>query len=467
MLYVLLALPWCAPLGAVLWRRHRWWWYTATTAAVLGLSLWVDATSAGGSGVIALAGLNRILVPLVLLLALMTFVASREQPWHVASGDQGRFFFWLHGFAWSLLLVAMSQNLGVSWLGIELTTITSAMLVALPKSRHAIEAAWKYVILCSVGLLLAVLGILFLVGIGVHHQLGVLNVLNFNTMTQLHDAHLILFSRISLVLMAVGFGTKVGFAPLHSWLPDAHSESPAPVSALMSAVLLGLVLTVLWRTEMAMGSLTGASFGRDLLIGFGVASLALAVPFLLVQTDIKRLLAYSSVEQMGLIAIGFGIGGRLAITCALVQLVMHALVKSGLFFVSGDVLKEYGSKRLGRVQGLLTSHPLQGVLWCAGILTLVGAPPLPMFLSELGLVVAAWSFAPWLGVSMTVLLALLFAGLTYYLIDVVYGQARKEVHLVSQTASWVSFAGLALALPLGLWLPNWLPTVWPLMLRGG
>lgn len=429
--------------------------YLVVALADLGIGV-VVALGARHPGMGGLDALSRLLVPLVLSVSLMTLVASRRLPHGVAVQQQRRYLFWLHAFAWSLLLLALSQNLGLSWLAIELTTVTSGVLVALPGTRSAMEAAWKYVILCSVGLLVAALGVLFLVAMGTHTGLSPLNALDFSSLGHLSSPAFHSLGQTTAILLAVGLGTKIGFAPLHTWLPDAHSEAPAPVSGLLSGVLLALVLVCLWRTEAALGGIVGAHFGRDLLIGFGVASVAVATPFLLVQSDLKRLLAYSSVEQIGLMAIGLGIATPLAVTAAMVQLVVHAFVKSGLFFTAGDVLQTYGSKQLGRVSGLVATRPLLGWLWIAGLLTLAGVPPLPMFFSEFGLVLAAFGADPWLGWVLVGLLGCLFAGLAYYLLTVALGDGgarARRTHLWGAHAAAVS---LAAAVPLGVFLPTWL-----------
>ncbi len=452
---MLLGLPALSPLAALSRRVDPWRAYLVGSVAELALGL-LAVRGPVHAGMWGLDPLARLMVPVVLSVGLLTLLASRRLPHGVAPDQERRYLFWLGAFTWSLLLLAVSQNLGLSWLAIELTTVTSGVLVALPRTRSAMEAAWKYVVLCSVGLLVAALGILILVAMGAHAGLPPLAALQFSALARLHAPALRSLGQTASIFLAVGLGTKIGFAPLHTWLPDAHSEAPSPVSGLLSGVLLALVLVCLWRTEAALGQSVGQDFGRDLLIGFGLMSIAVATPFLLVQSDLKRLLAYSSVEQIGLMAVGLGIGTPLAVTAALVQLVVHAFVKSGLFFTAGDVLAEYGSKRLGRISGLMATRPLLGWLWILGVLTLAGLPPLPMFFSELGLVLAAFARYPWLGWVLVGLLGSLFAGLAHYLLTVALGQPSPRVRRVRLSGAHAAVASFAAALPLGVLLPTWL-----------
>ena len=451
-IWLLLAAPWIAPLLVAhpALRRHAWRVYAAVSVAVLGLSIFAAAFSP------ELTGLGRLLVPLVGLVGALTVLASRGPLHGLEDPRQHRIYLlWLTAFWWSLLLVALSRNLGLSWLGIELTTITSAVLVANSRKRSAVEAAWKYVMLCSLGLLVALLGLLLIYGMNAHAGRTALAVLDFGAL-QAHARGLAPATvRLALIFLTVGLGTKVGFAPLHTWLPDAHSEAPAPVSGLLSGVLLSLALIVLWRTDVALAPAAGQGFGNNLLLGFGVLTTVVSTPFLLVQLDLKRLLAYSSMEQMGLIAIGFGIGSRLAITAALAQIVIHALVKSGLFYVAGDILQAYGGKKLPRFSGLIASQPRLGWLWLLGVFTLVGLPPLPMFPTELAILFALFSRSALLGWIVLFALGAIFVGLAHYVVESALGEGRPVRARHGPGRSWVgALLGFAVALPLGWLLPT-------------
>ncbi len=451
-IWLLLAAPWLGPLldGLGVLRQERWWGHAVIAVAVFGIATLAAVSSP------ALDPLGRLLVPLVALVGGLTLLASRGPLHGLKSERQQRFYLlWLTAFWWSLLLVALSRNLGISWLGIELTTITSAVLVAISGQRAAVEAAWKYVILCSLGLLVALLGLLMIYGLNAHAGDAALSGLDFRTLHAHARALLPGTVRVALILLTVGLGTKVGFAPLHTWLPDAHSEAPAPVSGLLSGVLLSLALVVLWRTELALAPAAGPGFGNDLLLAFGLLSVVVATPFLLVQLDIKRLLAYSSVEQMGLIAIGLGIGSPLAVAGALAQIAIHALIKSGLFFVAGDILQTFGSKKLPRFPGLLAAQPRLGWLLLLGMLTLAGLPPLPMFPSELAILIGLFSKSALLGWVLLLALGAIFVGLAHYVVASGLGAKRPVRARSAPGRSWSgAVLALSLAVPLGWLLPT-------------
>lgn len=451
-LALVLAVPWLAPLatlgsdfGGVAPRR----WFVATAALEVLAATLAAALSPD------LDAIGRFLVVLVAFVGALAMVASGPTL-HGIKGTRGRrfYFLWLAAFWWSLLVLAISQNLGLSWIAIELTTVTSAILVAISGRQTAVEAAWKYAILCSVGLLLALLGVLFLLSLanrsGAVPSMAALDFSAIHLRAAVMPAGAV---RLALILLTVGLGTKIGFAPMHTWLPDAHSEAPAPVSGLLSGVLLPLVLVVLWRVDEATRVAVGTAFPRELLLGFGLLTVLVATPFLLLQVDIKRLLAYSTAEQMGLLAIALGIGSRLAVEAAFVQLAIHALVKSGLFFVAGDVLETFGSKHLPRTTGLLTSHPRLGWPWIVGLLTLSGLPPFPMFLSEIAIVFSLFRVSVWLGGLLAALLTVLFVGMAHYMIQMSLGKPPSRPAQARGRGFQGALAALVVALPLGVVAP--------------
>jgi hydrogenase-4 component F len=450
-----LAAPWLAPvLTALIDRdaRHTRSWFVAGAASTTVLAAVAAAVSPD------LDAVGRLLILLVAVVGALAVVASGDG----RAGDDGAdparrrsYFLWLTAFWWSLLLLAVSRNLGLAWIAIELTTVTSAVLVAISGRRAAVEAAWKYVILCSVGLLVALLGIVFLLALGRHGGDGAptLAALDFTTLRVRAATMPAGAVRVALILITVGLGTKIGFAPMHTWLPDAHSEAPAPVSGLLSGVLLAMALVVLWRVDEAAAVAVGAGFPRALLIGFGLVSVAVATPFLLLQLDIKRLLAYSSIEQLGVLAIAFGTADRLAVDAAFVQLVVHALVKAGLFFVAGDVLDTFATKHLARATGLVGGYPRIGYPWLVGMLTLAGLPPFPMFLTEVAIVFSLFAVSPWLGGALLGLLAVLFVGLAHATIQSAFGRPPSRPPRVRGHGFAGAIAALALAAPVGLVLP--------------
>ena len=362
------------------------------------------------------------------------------------------YFFWQQAFVGSLLLAALSANLGVSWLAIELTTVTSAVLVGFDGRARAVEAAWKYVILCSVGLALALLTVVVLYALSGG---GGLHALGWTALTRAAAGFPAGPAKLAFLFALVGFGTKAGLAPLHPWLPDAHSEAPAPVSALLSGVLLAVVLCTLVRIANVTALATGSAFPDRLLLGAGLLSVAVATPFMVVQEDLKRLLAYSSIEQVGLMAVGFGLHVPLAVDAAILQVVVHALTKSGLFFAAGHMIHEVGSQRLARLKGLGRRAPLLGAALFAGVLTLGGLPPFGMFFTELAIVQGTLAANIALGLVLLALLVGIFGGLAYYAGNAVFGRSSGGVAArPGATVAAVLGVPAVLSVVVGFWTPG-------------
>ncbi len=364
------------------------------------------------------------------------------------------YFFWQQAFLGSLVFAALSGNLGLSWVAIELTTITSAVLVGFSGGARAVEAAWKYVVLCSVGLGLALLTVILLYALA---GAGGLHALDWASLRRVATSFPAGPARLAYLFALVGFGTKAGLAPLHAWLPDAHSEAPAPISALLSGVLLAIVLCTLVRVAGVIALATGPAFPFHLLLGAGLLSIAVATPFLVLQEDLKRLLAYSSIEQVGLMAVGFGLHTPLATLGALLQLVVHALTKSGLFFAAGRVLHVTGTQRLARLRALGRRAPALGAALLFGVLTLGGLPPFGMFFSELAILRGVLALDPALGLALLLLLGVIFAGLAFYVGRGVFGRGRQDHpgrKRRSPEALLVLGLPAALTIVLGLWVPR-------------
>jgi hydrogenase-4 component F len=257
--------------------------------------------------------------------------------------------------------------------------------------------------------------------------------------------------RLAFIFVLVGYGTKVGLAPMHTWLPDAHSQAPSPVSGLLSGVLLNCAVYAVLRFRVLSIDAGGASFSNHLLIGFGLFSVALAVPFLAVQHDMKRMLAYHSVEHMGIIILAVGIGGQVALYAALLHLVAHSLTKSSLFFAAGSVVQAFNSRSMHRMRGLLRVTPLPAASLVLGALALAGFPPFAMFTSEYGLVSGAFaSERAAIGVVGILLVTLAAASLLYHIITAVYGAPRPNA--VAHTTSLASMTSVVIPLALLLWV---------------
>lgn len=464
--------PFLCGATTLLCRRARSLRWVIGVALALGLVATAGAVALplGSStlgGLVTLDALSRVLLLVVAGVGALATIESFAH-WQLAlrlhgtaAQDMGRgiarvriYFFWQQAFLGSLVLAALSANLGLSWVAIELTTVTSAVLVGFDGGARAVEAAWKYVILCSVGLALALFTVVVLYALS---GSGGLQTLNWTVLAGAAVRFPAGPAKMAYLFALVGFGTKAGLAPLHAWLPDAHSEAPAPVSALLSGVLLAVVLCTLVRVAAVIAVATGPNFPFHLLLGAGLVSVLVATPFLVLQHDLKRLLAYSSIEQIGLMAVGFGLHLPLAAVGAVLQLMTHAFTKSGLFFAAGRVRHEFGSQRLTRLRGIGRSAPLLGAALLFGVFTLGGLPPFGMFFSELTIVQGSLAAATGLGLLLFLLLAVVFGGLSFYAITAVFGKAQ-HVDVGRLRPTWLGVAVLgipaALSVVVGFWSPG-------------
>jgi hydrogenase-4 component F len=290
----------------------------------------------------------------------------------------------LQFFLAAMSLAVLSRHFGLQWIGIEATTLASTPLIYYKRSRHSLEAAWKYLVICSVGISLALLGLFFLAMAmpAGHHDFSSES-LSFYA-TYLNPQWL----KIAFLFILVGYGTKMGLAPMHTWLPDAHGEAPALVSALLSGALLNCAFLGILRVFQVIQAAGLTIFADEIFIVAGLLSMATASLFIFHQSDYKRMLAYSSVEHMGILILGMGIGG-LAIFAAMLHVVCHSVVKAGLFLCSGNILKAFGSRKCDVATDLKRRLPVNGALWVTGFLAITGAPPFATFLSEFLLLKAA------------------------------------------------------------------------------
>jgi hydrogenase-4 component F len=297
------------------------------------------------------------------------------------------------------------------WIAIEATTIVSALLIGLGFSKRslAIEAAWKYIILCTVGITFALLGI-FITYYATTAVMGGQGALNWTTIRSIAPKLNPSTMKLAFIFILVGYGTKAGLAPVHNWLPDAHSEAPSPISALLSGILLNTAFYGIMRFVTITDPSTGSVFTGNLLILFGLISMGISSVFILVQVNYKRLLAYSSIEHMGIISLGIGIGGPVGVYGALLHILNHALSKPLMFFVSGRIQAHYGSTKIENVDGVLSSMPLMGTLTFIGVLSLAGTPPFNIFISEFTVLQAAVLKGLWVVAG----LFLLFAVFVFY-----------------------------------------------------
>jgi hydrogenase-4 component F len=330
-------------------------------------------------------------------------------------------------FLSTMTLAIVSRHLGVLWVGVETTTIASAPLIYYNRNRLSIEATWKYLLIGSVGIALAMLGILFVaysaLGSGIPISLQLDKLLAEGPTLARPWLH------AGFVFLLVGFGTKMGLAPLHTWKPDAYGEAPGMVGALLAGGLTSVAFLAVLRGVQIMGAAGDLAMARQALLGMGLLSLLLAAVFMVRQPDIKRMLAYSSVEHMGILAIGVGIGG-LATFGALLHLVNNALTKGCLFLSAGNIQRAFASKHLSEVRGAISALPLSGGLFLAGFLAITGSPPFGPFLSEFTILRGIFGAGQmWVGALFLILLATVFIGMGATILSVTQGEPTDpELH---------------------------------------
>ena len=367
--------------------------------ALAGSALWSTGAPAGShrieafESVVSIDALGGYLLALVLLVALLAMAASPRYVRHeLAAGAMpghvdGRYYALFLWFVAALAAVPMVDNLGLVWVFIEATTVVSALLVGINRTPESIEAAWKYLILGTVGVGFALLATLLIYSSSVQVLGDSSDALNWTRLMAIAPGLNPALLRLAFVFALAGYGTKVGLAPFHTWLPDAHSQAPSPISAMLSGVSLIAGLYALVRFHLVAAAGLGPAFSSNLLVGFGLFSLAVALPFLIRQEDLKRLLAYSSVEHMGLLTLGIGFGGPLALLGVAVHAGLHAFTKSTLFLAAGERVQRYETRRLSRLRGALEAAPVAGGGLGIGILLLGGMPPSGIFATEFAIVV--------------------------------------------------------------------------------
>jgi hydrogenase-4 component F len=358
-------------------------------------------------------------------------------------------------FLSSMTLVTVSRHLGLVWVGIEATTLSSAPLIYYHKDQRSLEATWKYLLICSVGIALALLGNFFLAvstSVTGGEQLRL-------TMDELgkHAGQLDpTWLKAAFLLLLVGYGTKMGLVPLHTWLPDAHSEAPAMVSALLSGALLNCALVGILRVMTVLSQAGLGEFARQQMLLFGIVSMIVASLFLISQVSFKRMLAYSSIEHMGVLALGIGLGeaGNFG---ALFHAVNHSLTKAALFLTAGSIITFYGTKQSGEVQGMWKSHPRTALLWLAGVLAILGSPPFGLFSSELMILRGSLSTGHWwIAAGYLASLAIAMAAISSRVFKMVFG-APGQSQSPETSSPWLympSAALMFLVLLLGVYMPR-------------
>ncbi|MBX6425571.1 MAG: hydrogenase 4 subunit F [Variibacter sp.] len=354
-------------------------------------------------------------------------------------------------FAMNLALVA--NNIGLMWVAIELATLTTVLMVGIYRTHEALEAAWKYFILGSVGIALALFGTI-LVYMAARPTVGE----GLDAMVWTHlvaraagfDPALL---NLAFVFLLLGYGTKVGLAPLHAWLPDAHAEGPTPISAVLSGLLLNVALYALLRFKMLLAANPAALSPGPLMVILGLVSLVFASFMLYRRRDIKRMFAYSSIEHMGVITFAFGMGGPLANFAGLLHMTMHSLTKSAIFFAVGHIAQIKGTQKIADIGGLTETHPVLGWGLVLGVIAIAGLPPLGIFMSEFLVVSSTFAREPLLAIPLVFGLLVGFGALLLRLGGLAFGEPRGATG-VAEASYGPMFAHLALVLCAGVYLPG-------------
>lgn len=444
MLYLLLLPPLlsaCVAASVRPYSRFAGWIGVAFSIVSLGAAVALAAAVVSGGPVGGWGGgrdlwrVDALSALLAVCIAFVAFLTASLAPGlhagEAADAEEAartrRLRVYMSAFAFAMLLAVTVQNVALMWVAIEATTIASALAIPLHRTRASVEASWKYLLVCSVGIALAFTGTIlayfdFVATAGEVH--GALNWTVLRAAAPSFHRELL---QLAFAFILVGYGTKAGLAPMHTWLPDAHSEAPSPISAMMSGVLLAVAMYAIARWKSVIDAAVDPSFTNGLLVAFGLLSVAIGTFTLVLQRHYKRMLAYSSVEHMGLVAIGLGLG-PLGAFAAWLHVVNHAVAKSSSFLLAGRILHRYKTTEIAGVTGLLRVMPWTGGLFAAGILALIGLPPFGLFVSEFLLVRAILAEGRvWLAAVLLLLLLTAFVSLLGHLNRMLYGPVPAGV----------------------------------------
>jgi hydrogenase-4 component F len=404
---------------------------------------------------------NVFLVALTAFVGFTTSLFSRpymriEQHHGKLSVNMLRLYYSMYQlFSFTMLLALLTNNMGILWVAMEAATLTTVLLVSLYRTPASIEAAWKYFILCGVGLAQALFGTILLYFaaekiLGAGGTALLWTHLN-GVKTQLEPTVL----SLAFVFLLVGYGTKVGLAPLHNWLPDAHAEGPTPVSAVLSGLLLNVALYAVVRSKVLVDGALGSHFAGNLMMGFGLLSVVMAAFFLSRQKDVKRMFAYSSIEHMGLMTFAFGMGGAVATFAGMLHMTVHSLTKSAIFFTVGHAAQKSGTQLMDGIRGLIKTSPPVGWGLALGTLAILGMPPFGVFTSEFMILTTAMHVYPWTMPFLLIALGVAFAAIFGRMQLMVFGETTGE-RLPHPPALIPVFLHLLLVLLLGLYIPPYL-----------
>ncbi len=430
----------------------------------LALIVYADGPLLSVSRMLYIDAFNVYLVTLTAFVGLTTAIFSRPYMQHevetrqIGKGRMRLYHSMYQGFMFAMQAALTTNNVGILWVAMEGATLATVLLVSLYRTPEAVEAAWKYFVLCGVGIAQALFGtvLLFFAAERVaptRDDALLWNVL-YGAASQLEPTVLTL----SFVFLLVGYGTKVGLVPLHNWLPDAHSEGPTPMSAILSGLLLNVALYALVRVKMLVDGSLESNLAGHLMMGFGLLSFMVAGLFLHRQRDIKRMFSYSSIEHMGLMTFAFGIGGPIATFGALLHMTVHSLTKSAIFVTVGHASQIAGTQAIEKIRGLIRTQPTVGWGLLIGTVAIAGFPPFGVFVSEFLVLVATMKSWPWLTVPLLVGLAIAFAGLFRHIHPMVYGDppegqvpVRANMLPVMIQLGFVLWLGIAVPVFLSKW----------------
>ena len=440
---------------------------SAFSLATFVASAWLTATVISGGPVTAwdeqffVDALNVFLVTLTAFVSFTTSLFSRpymriEREKGRMTGPRLRLYHSMYQlFSFTMLLALMTNNLGILWVAMEAATLTTVLLVSVYRTAASLEAAWKYFILCGVGIAQALFGTV-LIYMAAEKVLGAeggaLLWTNLNAVKGQLDPDIV---TLAFAFLFIGYGTKVGLVPLHNWLPDAHAEGLTPVSAVLSGLLLNVALYAILRCKVLTdGALHGNLAGR-LMMGFGIVSVVAAVFFLIRQKDAKRMFAYSSIEHMGLMTFAFGVGGPVATYAGLLHMTVHSLIKSAIFFAVGHATQKAGTQIMDEIRGLIRVSPTIGWGLMLGTLAILGSPPFGVFASEFLIITTAMREQPWATPLLLISLGVAFAAVFARVQPMVFGDTSVRP-LPHPPALIPVFVHLGLGLMLGLYIPPYL-----------
>jgi hydrogenase-4 component F len=381
-----------------------------------------------------------------------TYIAHELETGHLTHAHLRFYHAMYQMLMFGMNLALLSNNVGLMWVAVELATLTTVVMVGIYRTPAALEAAWKYFLLGSVGIALALFGTI-LVYLAARASLGEgLDAMAWSVLAQNAASFDPAFLNLAFVFLLLGYGTKVGLVPLHAWLPDAHAEGPTPISAVLSGLLLNVALFAVLRFKSIMSANPAALAPGPLMVTLGLASVVFASFMLYRRQDIKRLFAYSSIEHMGVITFAFGMGGTLANFAGLLHMALHSLTKSAIFFCVGHIAQVKGTQRMSEIRGLTATHPALGWSLALGVVAIAGLPPMGLFMTEFLIVTSTFARAPLLAIALGLSLLVALGALLLRLNGLAFGEPDGRRDPVR--ASFLPVAlHLGLVLVAGLWLP--------------